>query len=145
MEIMVKFSNQAPRQEPKFDGDHGAARLGELARQLDVDYPAPPTSPVDYAQPAHRNERPQLSDIQQIKSFAELPAKEIDEIIAGAKAEFEALEKKAMALKEGYNNQAQRLLDDFNKLRSGMKLSDEAFDNLRTQVLKLDVVDENAG
>jgi hypothetical protein len=139
---MEDMGMKAPRQEPKFDGDRGAARLGELARQLDVDYPAPPTNPVDYAQPAHRNERPQPSDIQQIKSFAELPAREIDEIIAGAKAEFETLEKKAMALKESYNNQAQRLLDDFDKLRSGMKLSDEMFDNLRAQVLKLDATDQ---
>jgi hypothetical protein len=59
---------KAPRQEPTFEGDRGVARLGELARQLDVNYPAPPASPADYAQPAHRNERPQPSDIQQIKS-----------------------------------------------------------------------------
>jgi hypothetical protein len=124
---------KAPRQEPSFEGDRGAARLGELARKLDVDYPAPPpTSPADYAQPAHR------TPPAEPHSFLELPMKELEETRKAAKEEMAALDQEANELYEMFEGRVASIKAKYERLRKGIGLSMDAFKVLREQCVALD-------
>jgi hypothetical protein len=122
------------RIEPLFEGDREAARMGELARKLDQEYPAPTTSPRDYAPPEQLEE----TVVRQAHSFLELPIKEVEEVRAAAKAEVEALDKEADEVIKEFQTRIARVKAGYERLRKGTGLSMDAFKVLREQCLKLD-------
>ena len=130
-----KDNNQ--RQEPSFGKP---IDMNELARKIEEDYPqeseSPPTSPRDYAPPALRGAP--TPPMEQVKTFAELPTKELDEIVTAAEAEIAELKRDAQAVRDMYTKHTQRITADIERLREGVRLSMETMEALRVQCLKLD-------
>lgn len=115
------------RQEPVLD-------MRDLARRLDQETDAVQS----FAPPAIRNANREDVAIDQIKSFGALPTKELDEIVAAAKAEIAHLENDAQAIRDMYMKHTRRVEADIKRLQEGVKLSMETMRLLREQCAKLD-------
>lgn len=103
--------------------------MNELARDI-----AAAGGPDAYAPPDLRED----PTLQQIKSFGELPTKEIDEIIATAESELATLKRDAQAVRDMYVKHTTRIASDIKRLQEGVKLSMETMKNLRQQCAALD-------
>jgi uncharacterized protein YicC (UPF0701 family) len=71
---------KAPRQEPKFEGDRNARNLGQLARDLDEEYPRPANRASDYAP---RDVRDSVANIE--ADIAQLAAQEAIPVLERAR------------------------------------------------------------
>jgi hypothetical protein len=108
--------------------------MRDLARRLNQETDAVQS----FAPPAIRNAHQEEVAINQIKSFGALPTKELDEIVAAAKAEIAHLEADAQAIRDMYMKHTKRVEADIKRLQEGVKLSMETMRLLREQCAKLD-------
>ena len=121
---------KALRSEPVVD-------MKALANKIDRDYPKSANGPLAYAPPVTRNKQEEpVAD--QVKSFGELPTRELDEIVASAEAEIAALKADAQSIRDMYVKHTMRVAQDIERLREGIKLSMTTLHTLRTQVGALD-------
>lgn len=111
------------------DLDRG--RATGAAESLSDDY-------LDYAPPAIRN-RQEVTVVDQIKSFGELPTRELDEIVAAAKAEIATLEVDAQEVRDMYVKHTTRITQDIERLRDGIKMSMETLKSLREKIVAMDL------
>lgn len=105
--------------------------LVELSEKIHLDRKS---NPVDYAPPPFRED----PAILHVKTFGELPTKELDEIMNAVEAEIEALKKEAQAVRDMYMKHTTRITSSIQRLQEGVKLSMETMGSLRAQCLKLD-------
>lgn len=77
--------------------------------------------------------------IKQVAQFAELPTKEIDEIITAAKQEIEELERNAQKVRDLYMRATDRITADIRRLREGVRLSMGTLQQLRDHCTQLNV------
>jgi hypothetical protein len=89
-----------------------------------------------YAPPAIRND--QEAAITQVKTFGELPTRELDAIIAAAKGEIAALELDCQAIRDMYIKHTTRVAGDIKRLQDGVKAAMETMRVLREQCAQLD-------
>lgn len=101
---------------------------------LDMNKRPPEEGPDNYAPPAIREE----SVFDQIKSFGELPTRELDEIVSAAEDEIAALKREAQDLRDMYVRNSVRIASGIRRLQKGVKLSMETMHTLRTQCSNLD-------
>jgi hypothetical protein len=118
--------------------------MTELAAKVDDDWEARSHQGSDahiaYAPPAIRDGIPgDEPAVRHIATFGEMPTKEIDEIIAAAKAEVAELERTAQLVRNMYVKCTDRITADVKRLREGVRLGMETMNTLREQCLKLNV------
>jgi len=74
----------------------------------------------------------------QVKSFGELPTRELDQIVSAAEAEIAALKLDAQAIRDMYVKHTNRVAADIDRLREGIKVSMVTLNTLRQQITDLD-------
>jgi hypothetical protein len=125
----------APAAKPVVD-------LKTLARNIS---PRPTVDPHDehmaavltYAPP---DQRPDPT-VDQVLKFADLPMKELDDIIAAAELEIGALKADAQIIRDAYIKHTTRVAEDVRRLRDEVKLS---MDLMRTLRKQCGLIDANA-
>ncbi len=109
--------------------------MSDLARQIDQEQEAEAgvaATLAAYAPPEVRNAVPNEEPVvRHITKFAELPTKEIDEVVKAAKEEIEALEAYAQKVRDLYVTATDRINSDIKRLREGVRLSMETMQQLR--------------
>ena len=96
--------------------------------------PAPRPAPAV----EHYAPKPPVEPAHQIRTFGELPTRELDDIIAAAEAEIALLKKDAQAIRDMYVKHTNRIADDIRRLQEGVRLSMETMKQLRDQCTALD-------
>ena len=90
--------------------------------------PAPRPAPAV----EHYAPKPPIDPVHQIRTFGELPMRELDDIIAAAEAEIALLKKDAQAIRDMYVKHTNRIADDIRRLDEGVRLSMETMKQLAT-------------
>jgi hypothetical protein len=122
------------------------------SRLRNVIGPAPAPTPIRPRFQEQRKEpsiedyapRKQLEPAMQIKSFGDLPTKELDEIISAAEAEIAALKLDAQAIRDTYVKNTNRIIADIKRLQEGVRMSMETMKQLREQCRQLNEEGEPA-
>lgn len=91
---------------------------------------------IDYAPPAVRQQQLE-SSVVQVKSFGELPTKEIDEMIAKAKADIAKLEEKGQAVRDVYVKHTGQIMEAIKTLQETVQLGMKTLDQLNEQCTAL--------
>jgi hypothetical protein len=112
--------------------------MQHLTEAADRERAAVEASARAYAPPAIRNAQAGEAVIVQVKSFSELITKELDDMIAAAKAEIAELEAECQATRDDYVRHTTRISKDIKRLEDGVRLSIETVRLLHEQVRKLD-------
>jgi hypothetical protein len=110
--------------------------LHSLARQIAPDDP----HDAVVAQFAPPDQRPDPT-VEQVLRFADLPTKELDDIISAAELEIAALKADAQIIRDAYTKHTARVAEDVKRLREEVKLSMELMRSLRSQC---GLIDANA-
>jgi hypothetical protein len=120
-----KEDTNSPRKENIVD----MARLANV-----IEYEQEQSRTNDYAPVAVR----QLDvPIKQIKAFAELPTKEIDDLVRNAEEEIARLKNEAQEIRDAYVKYTELLVARVNGLTERVKLGNQAMKNLRDECSKL--------
>lgn len=126
-----------PRVEPEI------VSLKQMADQMGV----PETdSPLKYAQPSYRRPPVQPAKFDEaaglIKSFGELPIKEIDDLIRAGDAEWANIKRDYQNEIDRHASEIKRLQDNVKRFQDGVKLFVDAHKTARAQMEQLDSAHE---
>lgn len=111
---------------PKVDMRDLARRMNEPADRV-----------LEFAPPSIRRPQDEVATIDQIKTFGELPTKELDEIVEAAEARIEQLKADMQVVRDMYVKQTSRIVADVKRLQKGVEFSMDAMKALRQQCEKL--------
>ena len=113
--------------------------LHVLAKQIAPDDPHDEhfAEVLKYAPP---DKRPDPT-VEQVLRFADIPTKELDDIIAAAELELTALKGDAQIIRDSYIKHTTRVAQNVQRLRDEVKLSMELMRSLRTHC---GLIDANA-
>lgn len=101
---------------------------------LAADIAAHPAEVRAFAPPAHRQD----AIVEQVVKFGDLPTKELDDIIAAAENEIQALKSDAQAIRDMYSKHTERVVVDVKRLQGEVKLAMNLMAELRKHCGLLD-------
>jgi hypothetical protein len=113
-----------------------SAEMKRVTEQEEVKRYAPPAVRGDVLREAEKPPE------DQVKTFGELPTKELDEITAKAEAEIALLKKEMQAVRDLYVNHTRRIVNRITRLRAGIKVTMGYLDKLKAECAQLDIEED---